>query len=191
VYAGGRGVMATCHLNLDWVDWGLVVALISLGITLISMSRQRRHDRLSVRPALKISADYPRPNFEASIRLENHGLGTAIIRAATITVGAEAIDAGDGETLLGALSRAGFPNDISVGPFSEDEPVRAGSELKLLTVPSASRIIVRDFVMAWSRLRVEIHYESMYEEKFTLKWSGLDPMSPESQARSAVLDRET
>ena len=145
---------------------GIVIAVASLGVSAYVAWATRKHNRLSVRPLLGLTATFP-VGATAGLRLTNSGLGPAKIVGSQLTF--------DGEQF-------GEFNKPNVDRFRDCLPVRPhaatlggqpflDTDYKqfLLNVDPYDPAEHSEFrQMIERRLRLEIKYESIYGEGFTV-----------------------
>ena len=168
-------------------------SLITAGIALWAMLRdskkQRKHDRISVRPHLVIEANYPNPDIPTVVRLENHGLGPAVFRALRLFINKKEVR-GPGIELAQKLEELGFPSTVVMGMPTAGDAIRVGGQIPLVQVDTCQV----NFAVAFSRIGFEVDYASFYDEDdivSTLRWSA-DVILTESQRRKleARIERE-
>lgn len=141
------------------------IALLALFATIYSSLLQRKHNRLSSKPALNTVIDEP----NRSIYLANHGLGPAFL------VQAEAVLDGKVYNLLIEKESDAFSNQLCDGISSDTEynwmilernaAIAAGAEQIMLKLRSDSDSEWKAIHEAIDRTSIKITYESVYKEK--------------------------
>ncbi|NUS14696.1 MAG: hypothetical protein HOY69_25420 [Streptomyces sp.] len=148
------------------VDAGSVTAVCATGIAALALAvsvnegrASRRHNRMSVRPALVMRA--ARRGGPAGIRLQNVGLGPAVITETRLAL--------DGAPLGGwresevNVVRTLFPYATRASVLGDGEIVPAGHDALILSVEDYDGRVHGDFWhLVRNRLTVELRYESLY-----------------------------
>lgn len=146
---------------------GVVIAVVSLGVSAYVAWATRNHNRLSVRPLLGLTATFP-VGATAGLCLTNSGLGPARIISSKLTV--------DGKQ-FGEFNKAhvdDFRRSLTVRPHAATlggQPfLDTDYQQFLLFVDPYDPSEHHEFRQLIERqLRLEIHYESIYGgEGFTL-----------------------
>lgn len=138
----------------------VVIAVVSLAVSVYEVRATRQHNRHSVRPILQLQRGMSK-GHKAGIKLINSGLGPAVVVSTTLTV--------DGE-VIGAWNKAGadrardglvaWPYAVT---FSETQTVATGYEEFLLSVDPYEPQAHAEFIdLITRRLHLEIRYESLY-----------------------------
>lgn len=148
-------VVATC---------AAAIALMALFVSIGQMQATRLHNRKSVRPILRFSSGYVGPDNTVGLRLENSGLGPAIVVKSEVWL--------DG-TSLGSYSRESSDRLKDEVPTLgvQSTTIESGTVLEQRFV--ANLLSVDDFewgrvdqmsffTLVHERLRLEIRYESIY-----------------------------
>jgi hypothetical protein len=139
---------------------GVVIAVVSVGVSAYVAWATRKHNRLSVRPLLGLTVTFP-VGATAGLRLSNSGLGPARITDSFLTF--------DGK-LLGEFSRT-YVDDLRDGLAVRPHATTLGGQpfldtdyqQFLLSVDSYDPSQHREFrELILRRLRLEIQYESIY-----------------------------
>ena len=140
----------------------IFIAAIALGLSIWAGREQRKHNKLSVKPFLDILADDKR------IHIENVGLGPARITSIEAIVD-------DEETFYFDSFEGGYNCMLKLFPNTEiEEKVdRFHTYDNTQVLPGKYRDLVRfnkdrdpgEVVSAVTRLKITVHYESMYNEK--------------------------
>lgn len=138
----------------------VVIAVVSLAVSVYEVRATRQHNRYSVRPILQLQRGMS-VGQKAGIRLINAGLGPAVVIGTTLTV--------DGE-VVGAWNKAGADrarDGLAVWPyamtFTETQTIATGYEEFLLSVDPYDPQAHAEFLdLITRRLHLEIRYESLY-----------------------------
>lgn len=141
------------------------IALLALFATIYSSLLQRKHNRLSSKPALNTVIDEP----NRSIYLSNHGLGPAFL------VQAEAVLDGKIYNLLNEKESDAFSDHLCEGISSDTEynwmileqnsAIAAGAEQIMLKLRSDSDSEWKAIHELIDRASIKVTYESVYKEK--------------------------
>jgi hypothetical protein len=145
----------------------IIIALASLVVTVMEARTTREHNRQSVRPVLRIVRVKMHDDTRTGLKIENLGLGPAVILSTAIEL--------DGKP-IGAWNRKAF--DLMVGTnkplpnFSaiyDDAVIPAGSTQFLIFIdPFKERQDSWFWELIAHRLTLEVRYESLYGgENFT------------------------
>jgi hypothetical protein len=147
---------------------GVVIAVASLGVSAYVAGATRQHNRLSVRPLLGLTTTFP-VGATAGLRLSNSGLGPARITSSQLTFRGERLGEFSKPHVDELRARLAVrPHATTLGsghPFLDTD-----YQQFLLSVDSYDPSEHREFrELIESRLRLEIHYESIYgKEGFTV-----------------------
>jgi hypothetical protein len=157
---------------------GVVIAVASLGVSAYVAGATRRHNRLSVRPLLGLGISFP-VGAAAGLGLTNSGLGPARIISSRLTVDGAQF----GEFNKPNVDRlrehlAVRPHAATLGgqPFLD-----ADYRQFLLSVDPYDPAEHAEFRrLIEERLRLEIRYESIYGQRFTVvyprrEWASSPP----------------
>ncbi|MEU7981578.1 hypothetical protein AB0B63_24000 [Micromonospora sp. NPDC049081] len=148
-----------------------VIAIASLAVSITEARASRRHNFQSVRPLL--SLDCLRTDGGLTgIRIQNAGLGPAIIRKATLYLDSEEVGPWEKQAvdpLRGTF--AVWPNFTSL---RRGKPIPVGRELIILAVESYDPARDDDFWEAVTqRIRIHVQYESIYgNEQLEARFEG-------------------
>jgi hypothetical protein len=145
---------------------GVVIAVASLGVSAYVAGATRSHNRLSVRPLLGLGSSFS-VGAAAGLGLTNSGLGPARIISTQLAVDGEQF----GEFNKPNVDRlrehlAVRPHAATLGgqPFLDTD-----YQQFLLSVDAYDPIEHAEFrLLIQERLRLEIQYESIYGQRFTV-----------------------
>ena len=145
---------------------GVVIAVASLGVSAYVAWATRKHNRLSVRPLLGLTATFP-VGATAGLRLTNSGLGPARIVDSQLTFDGEQFGEFNKPNVDRFRDRLAIrPHVATLGgqPFLDTD-----YQQFLLNVDSYDPFEHREFrQVIEGKLRLEIKYESIYGEGFTV-----------------------
>lgn len=148
------------------MDAGTVTAVCATGISCLALAvsvsegrATRRHSRLSVRPALAMRAT--RRDGIAGIRLQNVGLGPAVIITSRLALDGMPLD---GWTESGvSVVRTSFPYQTHASTFEDGAIVPTDYNSFILSVDDYDSRAHGDFWhLIRNRVTVELQYESLY-----------------------------
>ena len=145
----------------------IFIALMSMAVSIWYGLVTRKHYRLSVRPKLNIEFFDHQDNF--GYNLMNNGLGPATIERIVLTLDGEQMDITSGNRLSRALRPLAMEeltlNHDAVHP---GKTIRPAGQLGLVqfTIPASLQDSV-DIMDVYRRVKIEIDYQSMYDETFT------------------------
>lgn len=145
---------------------GTIIALSAMATTVWQGFLTRRHNRLSVRPMLRV--DRIIAENKASLLLANRGVGPAIIISMKFFVDGKVIEKKDSiPPGVLVLQKIGLDaRNFKVFEFLPPEPFSAGEKQELFE--SIGKISDETFVKkAFDRISVIIEYKSFYEDKYT------------------------
>jgi len=164
----------------------VVIATGALAVSVIEGRAARRHNRHSIRPLLQLW--YTRRDDQAGFRLINCGLGPAIITRTLLVLDGD--DAGNWNR-----------TDIAEIYGMCDPPLKVTASLILTTLLDGRAIPVgydsillglndydpygdpaRFWAVLQNRVYLEIHYESLYGERFTASIGKRDPVPSAARA---------
>jgi hypothetical protein len=151
---------------------GIVGTIIALGAAITTIWQSvltRNHNRLSVRPLLRIDRKYVTGEC-ASIVLTNAGFGPAIINSVRVSVDGMPLRSGSTEEATAPLHKIGLERAklyvISAGESFSPNESHAVLEMNKIIRQDASAQKLRE---AFNHISIEIVYESIYKEQFTLQ----------------------
>ncbi len=151
----------------------IIVALCSLVFTIWHARRVQRHYRLSVRPHLQfdlVLLTYG--NKAAGLYLSNKGLGPARVVEMTVRLdGSEKLHSNSFVALQQASKRSGVEGVFRLHGLDPRDALDPKEELGLVVLREEKDLPnLKPFL---DKLRVEIDYESFYEDRHTVAWKGL------------------
>ncbi|GLZ59494.1 MULTISPECIES: hypothetical protein [Micromonospora] len=145
-----------------------VIAIASLVVSISEARASRRHNFQSVRPMLSLDC----LRFDgglAGIRIQNAGLGPAIIRVATLYLDSEEVGPWEKQAvdpLRGTF--AVWPNFTSL---RQGRPIPVGQELMIFAVEDYDPVRDAEFWAAVTqRIRIRVQYESVYGNELHEAW---------------------
>lgn len=142
------------------------VAVVSLIVSITEARSAREHNRNSVRPLLELRT-VRQPDHLTGIWLFNYGLGPAIITGSAVSVDGQALGSWH-EDDINEL-RNSLPVRPSAVTFRDGQAVPPGYQAALLALRNYDR---EQHGWFWQLLRqritLEIRYESLYGEQFTI-----------------------
>jgi hypothetical protein len=167
-------------VNADTVTaiCGVAIAVASLGLSAYVALATRKHDRLSVRPLLGLTITFP-VGATAGLRLTNSGLGPARIISSQLAVVSEQFgefNKSNVDRLRERLSVRPHAATLGGQPFLDTD-----YEQFLLWVDPYDPAEHAEFRrLIEDELRLEIQYESIYEQRFTVvyprrEWASSPP----------------
>ncbi|MCB0279860.1 MAG: hypothetical protein KDD94_10175 [Calditrichaeota bacterium] len=149
----------------------IVIAVVSIVVSVWQAAEERTHNRLSVKPKLEIIFRSD-TNQIATFTISNHGLGPAIIKKLTTFVNRKEIATPDLAGLFVAIDSLGLRQSVV-----QFDPIVRG-----ISIPAdASRIIVQfdlkkypgdpSEIKIYEALGFFVDYESMYGESDTRRFN--------------------
>jgi hypothetical protein len=149
----------------------LLVAGLAMGATFWQAHVARAYGRISVRPHLDWGTNRF-PGKPIVLYLLNSGLGPAIIDSLTLTLDGKSFPI-DGLDLPPELRNEviSISGHTEWNLFSKGTPIANGAQINLFFFENSSLGLVphNQAVALLNRIGVEIHYSSMYGEKFVLR----------------------
>ena len=157
----------------------MIIALAAMVTTVWQSMETRNHNRLSVAPKLVVYSnstkflDSVKQGVKPGIFVENHGLGPAIVENVRVYVNGS-LKPDDGYNGWKAAIKDLNINYhwVRIYGFSDGDAIREDRQFGILhIVPGLvnSKNLLR-FSKAMEQVRVEIDYESIYGEKFTVEF---------------------
>ena len=139
----------------------LIVSISAVAVGLYEASLQRRHDRAEVWPRLELTT-YTTLNG-ASLSIENHGIGPALIKSVTVTVDGKRVRSWNDVlvALLGHPPAAQFSNSTIA-----ESALRPGDKVMMVGLPNAD--MPPRFWTAIHRVGFSVCYSSVFDEYWTL-----------------------
>lgn len=147
----------------------IIIALASVSIAIWEGVETRKHNRLSVRPKFEIHFISSKDNY--GYELVNSGLGPAIITGIRIFVDNEEIHGKGFSGYDELLEKLGLQNKlIAHDAVAAGITVRAGDKKKIIVFGfSEDDDPATILPEVYQRVRIEIGYNSMYDESFVCK----------------------
>ncbi len=157
------------------------VALAALGLTVWEAKANRRHNRLSVAPRLRLDFAVHPENEDVSISLVNAGLGPAIIDSMELMLDRQPTTK-ELATLSDVARAAGVRGTLRFATVLSGEVLNNGARLELI---SMDRSVFQsrpdqNYETPFRRIGVRVHYRSMYDQAFTCVGHGTEFL-PHSQ----------
>jgi len=145
----------------------IVIAVASLAVSIIEARATRKHNRYSVKPALRIIRVKTHEDLRAGLKLRNVGLGPAVIMRTTVTLDGRDVGSWDRDSFdLIVESNKPIPK---FSTLYDNTVIPAGEEQFLIFIDH-----FKEGQHAWfweliaHRLSIEIRYDSLYGgENFT------------------------
>jgi len=145
----------------------VVIAVAALIVSIWENVAARKHNRLSVRPLLRVDCLGERQG-PLSVTLVNSGVGPAIVESFTAKLNGETIPSSELHPVDCALKRLGVaPEDYIYFTPWPGEAVSAGEKLTLLTFPKTAedRVAADRMKDLLPKICLRIVYKSIYDEK--------------------------
>jgi hypothetical protein len=155
-----KDIIATCSA---------IIAMAALAVSISAGIQNRRHNRLSVRPRLRIDC-FTYLKSPVRVALVNNGTGPAIIRSVSITVDGATVNASDVPVAVAAAKRLNIPGPFDSYEVGPGDTLRATESVDLLTLAGFPEDIAQRKELRRNLYRIEFHvtYESIYGETFSL-----------------------
>lgn len=144
----------------------LIIACLALILSVYEGSKTREHNRLSVRPQLEFSIGHNPSGGPLEFRVTNCGLGPAVKLTMRAGLEGKPRRAVRYRGFLDTLEEAGLLE--LDGDHEFPGVLVAGESTTLLRVTVSDFVTYSRFVAGVQRLRIEIDYESMYGERFSV-----------------------
>ena len=146
----------------------MVIALASIVVSVWQGMETRKHYRLSVRPKIEIFYNSDSERQLIGYTMCNNGLGPAMITEKNIYIDGEPVPWSGFSGYDEMLKRLGLqPYLKSHGAMGAGMTVKAGEQKNIIDFHIPDENLYQEKIMdIYSRLRFEIHYESMYGESF-------------------------
>ncbi|MGC4959701.1 hypothetical protein ACLQ2P_41445 [Actinomadura citrea] len=147
----------------------IVVAVVSLGVSIMQGRAVRRHERNSVRPLLQLHR-VVRHSGRTGVRLVNSGLGPAIVTQSMVYLDGARV--GSWDSAIAARMQAELALQFSHVTFNETETLAPGAEKYLLSVKEYDLRTHSHFhELIDHRIEIQIHYQSLHGETFMVTLS--------------------
>ena len=153
--------------------WAVFIAVLALGLTIWQGYLSRKHNRISVRPVLRLVTEYSLGNddHKYAISVKNCGLGSAIIKDVQIfikdaEVGKAYSDESWNRAIELAKSEHSVFDDFYYTIFTKDVTINSGESVEILWHESDVEKPIIDKVL--EEFVFKVSYQSFYKEKFEL-----------------------
>ncbi|MGC4959787.1 hypothetical protein ACLQ2P_41875 [Actinomadura citrea] len=147
----------------------IVVAVVSLGVSIMQGRAVRRHERNSVRPLLQLHR-VVRHSGRTGVRLVNSGLGPAIVTQSMMCL--DGAQVGSWDSAVAARLQAELALQFSYVTFNETEVLAPAAERYPLSVKKFAPQDHGHFLeLIDHRIGIQIHYQSLYGETFMVTLS--------------------
>jgi hypothetical protein len=146
----------------------VVIAVAALVVSIWENAAARKHNRLSVRPLLRVDCLGERQG-PLSVTLVNSGVGPAIVENFTAELNGESLPSSELHPVDCALKRLGVaPEEYVYFTPWPGEAISAGEKLTLLTFPKTAedRVAAERLKSLLPKICLCISYKSIYDEKF-------------------------
>jgi hypothetical protein len=146
---------------------GTIVAIVALVATIWNGLATRRHNRLSVRPLLRIDWTFEDGPLEAILR--NAGIGPAFIGGVSVYVDALKVELPFPESVRAALVAAGIAERCTGYNVFPGTALAAGEEFVLASLPNTAaieKVDLEKIANSLRRIRFVVPYRSVYDEPF-------------------------
>ena len=166
-----------------------IVSCMQLDIANDQLERQRQHDRLSVKPNIKVYATAENVQNHFGVYITNEGLGPAVLKDVVIFDPVENHSLMSPNTWPVIFRKMGLESGcFKKGHPRKDYVIRAAAEYPIVAASSSMSPdcirTVAEFLVK-NKLRISVTYESMYGEQF--RFTG--PMIVEDPEFEAVISR--
>jgi hypothetical protein len=154
----------------------VIISLGALGVAGWQTQLTRRHNRLSVKPHLRVRRHGGGSQGRYGLCVWNYGIGPAIVQSVEVFVGNERTNDVNGDggfndalRMLDCFELLGETEAI-INALAPDDALLPGQSWWLLYIPAtADTKGVRDqFASAIQQIRLRIVYESVYRETWTV-----------------------
>ena len=139
-----------------------VIALAALAASIAFGVLSWRHNKLSVRPILRLYVGYYSNSSNPGLWISNAGVGPALVTSFQIFV--DGSEVSPGQTNWDEMKREIGADHWQFNSFSCDTPIPAGEEIALLVPPDKNRSQVADYSDMFSRLTIRIVYANIYSD---------------------------
>ena len=144
----------------------IVIAVVSIVISVWEGIETRKHNRLSVMPKLEIT--YKRSGDNFGYIVTNNGLGPAIIISKKILVDGEEINYSGFSGIDDLLEKLNLQNRfIKQGVIDPGYTIRAGDQVQIVLFTLSGSQNAEELLMdVHNRVSIEIQYKSMYGDTY-------------------------
>jgi len=147
----------------------VIIAVAALWVAVWQGCETRRHNRLSVKPHLTFLYKKAKGSDFIGLFLFNKGVGPAIVDSFEIYVDNESIAEEGYGGWKTAIARVGLNEDwIYYYAIRPNNAIEQGEEQVLLGISRSNQTpeLLEKFHKAYSRIRINIKYKSIYEDSF-------------------------
>jgi hypothetical protein len=165
-----------------------LIALAALVLAVWEANQQRRHNRLSVAPKLRINCVTDSNSRLFGLVLSNCGFGPALVKSFEVTIDGSPLPTPRLHTLASVLS---IEDLLSWAFPNEDDVVKPGEDLPLFGTYAKRGVDLGRMKVALKRIGIRVRYESLYGESHTVSIAGSELRSlssvplPDSKADGA------
>lgn len=178
----------------DITDWSAIaISVAAIALSVSEARATRRHNRLSVAPRLTGRADISPGAQTANLQIRNSGLGPAVIQSFRWTVD------GKSRTQLGIqrfeqlTALLGLELGVNYDFPLPNTVLEATATFNVISVPIGGWNLVRSRQIrsAFRRLKFDVEYESIYQQRQSFTLDGTQFYPPEEQGQERIeLDPE-
>ena len=150
------------------------IAAVSAAVAAVAVAvwegiENRHHNRLSSRPRLQISQYSSLAHPYIGIGIKSQGLGPAIIESFTVLID-------DSPLTVDWLTRNQSAPPALLHTYSPDDTLPAGENEYILSLPRDRQMdeTLIEMFNLMKRIKIEITYKSLYDERFELKYVAAD-----------------
>ncbi|HEX8922600.1 MAG TPA: hypothetical protein VF766_14090 [Pyrinomonadaceae bacterium] len=153
-----------------------VIAILAIVVSVWQGVEQRRHNRLSVKPALNFDTDSAVDGTILSVALKNAGTGPAIIKQFTLYIDDRPVPAIDGDVWLPAEKILGLedPNiHFTDYCYYAGDVMPANETQHIINIDRKDYENLADkekWKKAISRIKLKVVYASIYEEQYETRF---------------------
>jgi hypothetical protein len=163
------------------------VSVLALGLTMYEAWATRRHNRLSVKPALSFDLVLDEEQCALVIRLRNNGLGPAVVRRYEMLVDGRSLEQLNIRQFQELSALLDVQARYSIPLRDEVIPIDASIDLIVIkhdTTDAKARYVAR---RAAQRLTIRTAYSSMYDDYLNVQFNGtvFIPPQPEDKVPDA------
>ncbi len=159
---------------MEWItpQWlvsfaSMLVALVALVFSVWQGIETRRHNRLSVKPYLTIDTQYFSLHGHIGLRLQNNGLGPLIIKKAFIERNPSRQLASLFTPEFIELMPSIQLEQFAINVLSENYSLLPTGEFWIFYATDVTQESSDAIRQAMSGIRIEVHFESIYGEKYS------------------------
>jgi hypothetical protein len=150
-----------------------VIALSALGATFLQAYISRQHNKLSVKPHINLNFDNSSCGAEFNLYIQNNGVGPALITNFQVFIDEKKVEIGDTEEAIETIARRLFPEfncKLVKGVLNEKDMLAVNEKFTVFRFVfiSPDYPTFSNIDDAKNRVKVNIKYESIYKEKFSL-----------------------